>query len=238
MAAEQLSTAIKEEWSLTEEQVALIEASTTLCDKPDCVGMNTVTIFVPTPALLGRAQKFVADWKIEQPSNGELHGGAIGPGLNAKQILGGLIELIKVLRAREGLASTALRLQRLVVDFVCGHIANPVEDFEIWDVISISKGDLRLSKNVIPMAHSDEIYGHIQLALAYYPPHKSFACVYSYVYRSNDELTDAIRDSSTTERTNSIRILYANLMANYIRVQRPQSVKLVPSDIPYPVLRY
>lgn len=192
---------------------------------------------MPTPTLLGRAQKFVADWGIEQPSNGELLGGAIGPGLSANQILGGLMDLISGLRKREGLAATAARLQRLVVDFLVGKIANSVDGYEIWDVISVSKNVLNLGKNVVPMAVSDDIYGHIQLALEYYAPRRSFACVYSYVYRSNDELTNALRDSSTTERTNSIRILYANLMANYIRIKRPQSVKLVPSDLPYPVLR-
>ena len=274
MAAEQLSTAIKEEWSLTEEQVARIEAFTTLSDKPDdvvtpacgsiCpnnqVALNeastslsdkpddvvtpacgsispNITIFVPTSDLLGRAHTIVEEWGIKQPSDKGVQGRAIGPGVNACQFLGGLLDLMKVLREKEGLVTIAGRLRRLILSFVLARVTNPCQDAdEIWDVISIPKRVLHLGRGGVSTTSYDNIYGHIQLAVVYNAPRRSFACVYAYVHRVRREITDALQASGTPQRANSIRILHANLMANYIKTQRPELVNLVPSDEPYPSL--
>jgi hypothetical protein len=256
MAAEQLSTAIKEEWSLTEEQVALIEASTALNDKPDDVGTlaagvvapNTyiITIFVPTPTLLGRAQQIVSEWGIPEPSKGELHGGVIHPGLSAPEILNALFEVIRQIKENPVLAATAIKLQRLVFNFVVKCVKKPFADaYEVWDVISRNGDVLHLGKDGVPpnprepenfVCGQNDTYGEIQLALAYYPQRRKFVCAYSFVSRSKDELTDAIKTSWTPERTNSIRILFANLMAHYIKAKLPQLVDLVQSDNPYPFL--
>jgi hypothetical protein len=256
MAAGQLSTAIKEEWSLTEEQVALIEASTALSDKPDDVGtlaagavaLNTyfITIFVPTPTLLGRAQKIVADWGIPEPSKEELHGGVIHPGLSAPEIFDALFEVIRQIKENPGLAATAIKLQQFVLNFVIQCVKNPGADaYEVWDVISKNDDVLHLGKDGVPptprepenfVCGQNDTYGQIQLALAYYPLRRNFVCAYSFAYRSKDERTDAIKTSWTPQRTNSIRILFANLMAHYIKAKIPELVNLVQSDKPYPVL--
>ena len=198
MAAEQLRTAIKEEWSLTEEQVARIEAFTTLSDKPDdvvtpasiCpnnqVALNeastslsdkpddvvtpacgsicpNITIFVPTSDLLGRAHTIVAEWGIKQPSDKEVLGRAIGPGVNACQFLGGLLDLMKRIRGEEGLVTTAGRLRRLVLSFLRARLTNPCQDADkIWDVISLPKRVLHLGRGGVSTTSYGDIYGHIQ----------------------------------------------------------------------------
>jgi hypothetical protein len=252
MAAEQLSTAIKEEWSLTDEEVALIEASTTLSDKPDDVGTlaaeavdfksNTSTIFVPTPTLLGKAQRNVAQSGIPLPSKSEVHGGAIHPGLTGKEFLRELSKLFTYFQENQDLGPTARRLVPLVKRFLIGCISNPCADaFEVWDVFSRDRKVLHLGKDGdaptprepenFVLGHNDT-YGQIQMALVYFPQRRKFVCAYAFAHRPKD----AMKTPWTEDLTNSIRILFADLMAHNIQDRIPTLFNLVESDKPYPVL--
>lgn len=254
MAPQHISTAIKEEWSLTDEEVALIEASTAHSVKPGLVTMSNcaapanapdediVNILVPTPDRLEQASAIVATWGVKDPSKGDLSGSTKFH-LNAKTVVETVRNLVKELKQKKGFLATAHNMQDKAKTFImqCLHNVND-DNYAIWDATSITKQVLSIGQDGASTYEPEELssqedyYCQLQLALGYWAHLKSFTCGYSFVYRSEDELTTAIADSGSTVRINAIRILYANLLANDIHTKGDNRFKLVASNEPYPDL--
>ena len=259
MAPQHVSTAIKEEWSLTDEQVDLIEASTAHSTQAFAahklkLGLlhsaapaiapdeDIAKILVPTPDWLEQARGIVATWGIEEPSKGDLSGSTKFH-LNAKTVLETVNNLVKELKQKKGFLATALKVQDKAKEFVMQSLHNAHSDnYAIWDATSITKQVLSIGQDGASSYEPEELsseednYCQLHLALGYCAHLKSFACGYSYVYRSEDELTTAIINSGTTVRINAIRILYAELLAQHIHTKGDNRFKLVASNEPYPAL--
>ena len=261
MASQHISTAIKEEWSLTDEQVHLIEASSAHSAqaiaahnaKPGLVNSaapaiaiapdeDIVKILVPTPARLEQARGIVATWDIKEPSKGDLSGGTKFH-LHARTVIEMVYNLIKDLKKKKGFLATAIKMQAKATEFVTQSLNSALDDnYAIWDATSITKQVLSIGQDGASSYEPEELsseednYCQLQLALGYCAQLTSFTCGYSYVYRSQDELTTAITNSGTTVRINAIRILYANLLANDIHTRGDNRFKLVASNEPYPAL--
>jgi hypothetical protein len=259
MAPQHVSTAIKEEWSLTDEQVDLIEASTAhsaqafAAHKTKLGLVNSAApavapdedvakILVPTPDWLEQARGIVATWGVEEPSKGDLTGSTKFH-LNAKTVLEMVNNLVKDLKQKKGFLATALKVQDKAKEFVMQCLHNAHDDnYAIWDATSITKQILSIGQDGASSYEHEELsseednYGQLHLALGYCAHLKAFTCGYSFVYRSQDELTTAITDSGTTVRINAIRILYAELLAQHIHTKGDKRFKLVASNEPYPAL--
>jgi hypothetical protein len=259
MAPQHVSTAIKEEWSLTDEQVDLIEASTAHSAqafaahkaKPGLVSgaapaiapdEDIAKILVPTPDWLEQASGIVATWGVKEPSKGDLSGSTKFH-LNARTVVEIVNNLVKELKQKKGFLATAHKIQDNAKEFVIQSLHSAHDDnYAIWDATSITKQVLSIGQDGASSHEPEELssqedtYCQLQLALGYCAHLKSFTCGYSFVYRSEDELTTAIVDSGSTVRINAIRILYANLLAHHIHTNGDNRFKLVASNQPYPKL--
>jgi hypothetical protein len=253
MAPQHISTAIKEEWSLTDEQVALIEASTAHSAQPGLVGSaasaiglhggnDVAIVLVPTPDRLDTASTIVALWGIKEPSEGDIHG-STKHHLRGKTLVETVIHVVRELKQKKGFAATALRIQDKAKAFILHCLHNAHDDnYAIWDATSITNQTLSIGQDGASTYEPEELsskednYCQAQVALVYRAHLKSFTFGHAYVYRTGDELTTAIVDSGTTDRINAIRILYANLLAQVFKNKGDNRFKLVDSNQPYPDL--
>lgn len=253
MAAEHVSTAVKEEWSLTDEEVALIEASTARSAEPGLVDsaapftarnvdVHNATILVPTTPLGNMAGSHVASWPVQHPSAGDLTG-RIEHHLNSTEVMHRIHALVVLLRRHAGFTPAANAMGERARQFVLSCLGQPHDnDYAIWDATTITEQVLSISQNRTSthqpeqLASNAFIYGQLQVALIYNAALQRFTFGYSFVHRSEDELTTAIVNTGSTVRINSIRILYAILMTNYFRADGDSQFRTVPSNQPYPTL--
>ena len=257
MASQQISTAIKEDWNLTVQQVDLINDSTaqhakqappvemySIQDSFASVGPDegVANILVPTPDRLDVASAIVALWEIKGPAEGDVQG-STKLHLSAKTVVEMVNNIVNDLKQKAGFAATVKKMQGKAKDFIMHCLHNTHDNYyAIWDATSITDEVLSIGQvGARPYEPKDlsstaDYYCQLQLALGYWANLKSFTCGYSYVYRQKDELTTAIVDSGSTVRINAIRILYANLLAHNFETKGDNRFKLVASNEPYPDL--
>jgi len=252
MAAEHVSTAVKEEWSLTDEQVALLEASTALSAERGLVNSaaragscnvdHIATILVPTKPLGDTAAVIVAGWPVKNPSEADLTG-KIEHHLSANVTMQRILDLITALKRKPGFKATAEEMGKTATGFIIDCVGTPHDNgYGIWDAINITDQVLSIGQSTAStyqkkdVGTNEFIYGQLEVALIYNAQQSAFTFGYSYVYKSDDELTTAIVHSGSTDRINAIRILYAILMTEFFRKKGDGQFKTVPSNQPYPTL--
>jgi hypothetical protein len=247
MAAQHISTAIKEEWGLTDEEVALIESSTAHSAKPGLVnravtGENIANILVPTSDRIDIASAIVAEWGVSAPVHGDLTS-STKHYLDVVAVMKMVTTLVDALRQMPGLVATANRMRPRAKEFIFQCLNNMHDNnYAIWDATSITEQILSIGEDGASTYKPEELvshantYGQLQVALSYRADPRTFCCGHSFVHRKEDELTKAIADSGSTDRINAIRILYADLLARTIQTQGDNHFKLVASNQPYPNL--